>query len=805
MDLQPLMLRTIDRYVIREVIPPFLLSLVIFTFLLEIPPVLHDLEMLVAKGVSWQVAGRIMLTLIPQALGLTIPMALLTGLLIGLGRLSADRETVALLACGVSPYRLLRPVVLLAACAAAATMYVMIKAIPDANQTFREITFEVIAKRVENDVRPRVFFEDFPGWVLYARDEPSDGIGWKDVLVANTSKPEATELSLAARGRLVLNREERRVDLVLTDGTRYSTGKPGETQTYRFPGQLTMALNPEMVFRKAELPRGLTEKTMAELGADMGTKLAGHPALSPHPEIIQIQQKFSIPVACFVFALIGLALGLSVARDGKMGGFVIGIGVIFAYYVVMYLAEAQTQGHYRSIETANGLGSTSFLFAQLARWWPNIVLGAFGIGALVWRDRFASRQLPRSFPLVVPQLAARWTSKQRAAGSISEHAVSDPPGARSKRRKVVIVVRVPKLRIPAPGLLDQYVSRMYLRVVALGFLALLGLFYISTFIDASDKLFKGSASVGTVMHLLAYRTPQFVYFVIPIAALLSVLVTFGLLSRTSELTVMKACGISLYRVALPVVLLSLLFSAALFALDQEILARANGRANALDDQIRGRPPKTFNPLNRRWVIGRDGSIYHYGFFDARQNTLTSLTLYRLVPGAWRLASQTYATAAEYRGTWTAHKGWTQEFGAGPATWRAFAQQPMPLEPPEYFRTEDTEMDLMTVAQLRRAVKELSATGANVVPQQVDLHRKLAFPFVTFVMTLLAVPFGVTTGRRGTLYGIGLGIALALSYWFLMSVFVAIGKAGLLPPALAAWTPNIVVSAGAIYLLLRAKT
>ena len=134
---------------------------------------MRDLEMLVSKGVSWQVAGRIVLTLIPQALGLTIPMALLTGLLIGLGRLSADRETVALLACGVSPHRLLRPVLLMAAVAAAATLYVMVKAIPDANQTFREITFEIIAKQVENDVRPRVFFENFPGWVLYARDEPS--------------------------------------------------------------------------------------------------------------------------------------------------------------------------------------------------------------------------------------------------------------------------------------------------------------------------------------------------------------------------------------------------------------------------------------------------------------------------------------------------------------------------------------------------------------------------------------------------------------------------------------------------------
>src|SRR4029079_19555465 len=153
---RPLMLRTIDRYVVREVIPPFLLSLVVFTFLLEIPPVMRQLETLVAKGVTWQVAGHIILTLIPQGLGVTIPMSLLTVLLIGLGRLSSDREAVALLACGVSPYRLLRPVLLIAALSTGATMYVMIDAIPDANQTFREITFDIVSKKVENDVRPRV-------------------------------------------------------------------------------------------------------------------------------------------------------------------------------------------------------------------------------------------------------------------------------------------------------------------------------------------------------------------------------------------------------------------------------------------------------------------------------------------------------------------------------------------------------------------------------------------------------------------------------------------------------------------------
>lgn len=797
------MLRTIDRYVIREVVPPFLLSLLVFTFLLEIPPVMRQLETLVAKGVTWQVAGHIILTLIPQGLGVTIPMSLLTGLLIGLGRLSSDREAVALLSCGVSPYRLLRPVLLMAVIAAASTTYVMIKVIPDSNQTYREITFDIVTKLVANDIRPRVFFEGFPGWVIYARDEPQQGDGWKDVLVAHTTKPDTPpEVFLASGGRVILNREQRRVDLVLTDGTRYSAGSQAETETYRFPADLTLALNPDTVFGKQELARGITEKTIAELRADADGKLRNNPPYSPHPELIKIQQKFSIPVACFVFAFIGLALGLTVARDGKLGGFVIGVVVIFAYYIVLFLADAQTRGHYHQIEEARQLGSASFLNANVSAWWPNIILGIFGISALVWRSRYSERSLPIVIPAFIPQrLQTRWS--HATVGATPRPVPSTAPGA---RRKVVVVIRIPRLRIPLqPGLLDQYISRLYLRVVGIAFVALLGLFYISTFIDASDKLFKGSVTTGIVLQLLVFRTPQFIYWVIPIATLLATLATFGLLSRTSELTVIKACGVSLYRAAAPIIMLSLLWSVLLFSLDQDILARANRRAGALDDVIRDRPSHTFSPLNRRWMIGRDGSIYHYGFFDPAHQMLGALTVYRLIPGAWRLASETHANAAEYHDGWTALRGWTQDFTAGKPRSREFAQERIALDAPQYFATEDADTDMMTAAQLRRTVEELASSGFNYLPQQVALHRKVAFPFVTFVMTLLAVPFGVTTGRRGALYGIGLGAAIALLYWLVMSVFVAVGSAGLLPPVLAAWTPNIIVTACAAYLMLVAKT
>jgi len=112
---------------------------------------------------------------------------------------------------------------------------------------------------------------------------------------------------------------------------------------------------------------------------------------------------------------------------------------------------------------------------------------------------------------------------------------------------------------------------------------------------------------------------------------------------------------------------------------------------------------------------------------------------------------------------------------------------------------------MNYAELKRYIDELRASGFNVTPYAVDLHRKLAFPVVTIVMALIAVPFAVTTGTRGALYGIGAGIVLAILYWTTISIFAAIGSGGLMPAALAAWAPNVIFGAVAAYLLLTVRT
>jgi len=767
------MLRILDRYVIREVLPPFLLALLVFTFLLILQPIMDQAEALLAKGVPALDVARIIFTLVPQALGISIPVALLVGLLVAFGRMSSDREAVAFLACGISLWRLLRPVALLATLATGVTLYVLIVAIPDANQRFREITYRIVATRAEGDVKPRIFFEDFPGKVLYVGDVAQNG-SWQDVFLADTSQVGWPVVYVAEQGHLVLDRDARRVELVLETGTRHS-----EETVLEFQSQ-TISLDPASVFPRAGPARAVQEMTIAQLEAQIADKRRN--GLSPHTEIMALQQKFSIPVACLVFAVIALALGVTSRKDGKLAGFVVGIGVVFLYYVIMYTAEALTKGQW--------------LPAEISRWTPNLVLGPLGVAALVWRSRWADRRLPFRLPAWLPR---------PAPGSPVSRTTMMANG-----RRVAVVVRVPRLDAPRPTILDRYVARLFLRVVVLAFAGLLSLVYIAAFIDRSSYLFKGQASGLLLLRYFWYETPQFIYWVLPLAVLLGTIATVGLLTRNSELTVMRACGISLYRTALPLMVMALIGSGVLFALEESILAASHRQADAIDRTIRGRPPRTMSVANRNWLVGKSGEIYHYALYDTASTSLFDLTTYEFDAEGHNLVRLTAARRAMYeRGGWMAAAGWTRRYrGPGSrleAETERFERRQIRLEAPDYFETELTSADMMTFRELRDHIQDLRASGFNVVPYLVQLQRKLAFPFVTVIMALLAVPFGVTTGRRGALYGIGLGIALALTYWLLTSVFGAIGTAGLLTPVLAAWAPNLVFGAGAVYLILTVRT
>jgi LPS export ABC transporter permease LptG/LPS export ABC transporter permease LptF len=781
-------MRIIDRYVIRETIPPFLIALLVFTFVLIIPFIIDIAEQMIAKNVPAGTILRLMATLLPQALALTIPMALLIALLVGLGRLSADREVVVMMACGISPYRLLQPVLVFSVVCWGLTSWVMLKAMPDGNQRYREITQEIVMDRAEGEVRPRVFFEDFPSLVLYVHEVPLDGKGWLDVMAADTSNASSPVIYLAKRGRMMIDRQAQTIHMVLENGARHTTklDDPAAYEVLKFESTI-LTLDPSSVFPRTGPQRGEREMAVEDLAVRAAELEAG--GQSPHNPIMEIHKKFSVPIACFVFAILGVALGASHRKDGKLAAFVLGIGVIFAYYVIMFTAQSLTKGFW--------------IPAWLAMWVPNIILGAAGIFLLASRARSADQPIRITIPA--------WLRRRIAADAApQESGTANFAGG----RRPALVVRVPHLNLPKLTLLDSYVARQYGRILAMTMAGMLGLFYISTFIDKSDKLFKGQVTIGMLLDFLFWSTPQFLVYIIALAVLIAGLVTIGLLTKNSELVVMRACGISLYRTALPMLTIAVAAGAVLVGLQEYVLATANRRAEQLDHQIRFGKPLASGLLNRKWLVGRNGEVYHYQYYDPRNHQLHSLSVFEFDPADHRLVRRRFAQQATYvtdvrpdaTPEWALDEGWLRDFGPdNNVKFTRFTEQVQRLEPADYFVTEAREPDLMNFLQLRDYIDELRASGYNVLEHEVGLHRKIAFPFVTLVMTLIAVPFAVTTGRRGALYGIGVGIVLALIYWVMISIFAAFGASGVLDPMLAAWAPNLIFGAVAAYLLLTVRT
>jgi LPS export ABC transporter permease LptG len=710
-------------------------------------------------------------------------MAVLTGLLIALGRMSADREGIALLASGVSPVRLLRPVLAVGLLFGLLDFYVLAKAVPDANQRFREVTFPLLISLGERDIKPGVFFEHFPGLVVYVREHDPKG-GWNGVFLAETGAAGPPVVTLASHGRLVLEREQRVVRLVLTGATQYVPGTDGAAYSVNAADATDFKISPDLVFTGSIAP-GVREKRIPELQREIAARRGR--GQTAHPEIIQLHQMFAFPAACAVFALVALGLGLNTRRDGKFASLALGLGVLLVYYAFLVLAESRVKGD-------AALGARG-LPAAWARWVPNIALALIGIAALWNRTRGPRPQSAAA--QWVDRVAARFRRKDPAASAGSPRAAMPQPASRWNPLALVF-----------PRLLDQYVGGRYFRTIGMTFVGLLLMVYVFTFLDLSDKIFKGQTDGWTFLQFLWYSTPQYIVLVLPFSTLLATLATLGGLARTSELTVMRAAGISLYRTALPVVAGACVLSVALFALDERVLAASNVEAARLEDAIRGRAAHTLDARNQSWLADQGRRrVYHYAAFDDRGQSLLGLSMFEFTTEPFRLLSHTYASRVVHRGgRWRAQTGWMHEFGTSNQGVRTvLSDAPLDLLPIEDFRGARVDPRRLSFRELLAYNRRLGAAGIFVREHEVNLHRKIAFPVTAVVLTLLAIPLGVVSGRHGALYGVGLAIVLAVIYFLAQTLFVAAGTAAMLPTPLAAWGANLLFLSAAVYLLLTVRT
>ena len=786
-------IRILTRYILGEVVSHALIGAAVFTFILFTRDLGRILELVVRNSAPLPSIAQIFFYTVPVALTYTIPMGVLVGILIGLSRLSADSEVTAMRASGLSVWTFLRIISIFVVVAWLLALANSVYVAPRSLASLDELQNRLRSSQASFEVQPRVFYEGFPKIVLYVEDvkSMSGGALWKGVFLADLTDPSAPRISLAREGLLVSQGPDR-LDLHLTDGSTHETDPKNPDQYQISTFQVTdipIEIPPAQSSQQSE-PASLSEiKVSALLQTARGDPNTQRWAL------IEFHRRFALPTACLVLALVGIPLGLSSKKGGKSSGFVLTILLVFAYYSLSLIGVSLARQGRLSPAAGVWLADSAFLLG-----------GVF----LLWQ----SERRPISFSFLKfskPEIAPLPASvPQRSSPGSAPSALATESAHRESNHRHARPRRLFNLRFPT--ILDDYVLRDFLLYLAMIGGAFIMLLLVFTLFELLGDILHNGISVLTVGAYLLNVTPYFLYYPIaPMSMLLAVLVTFGLLQRSNEITAIKATGISLYRVVTPVLFASVLVAGVLFLSDQFYLPYTNKRQDELRSRIKGKPPQTYLRPDRKWIFGQHSDIYYYQLFDPDRDTFGGVSVFQFDPHTFQITHRIAAERAHWSspmGRWVYEQGWERSLN-GPAieSYRKFdvATYPQLAEPPAYFKKEVKQSSEMNYEELRRYIRDLEQSGFDVVRLRVQLHKKIAYPLITLVMAVLAVPFALSAGKRGALAGVATAIGIGVVYWTISGLFEAMGNLSQLPPSVAAWSPNLVFGFIGGYLILRMPT
>jgi LPS export ABC transporter permease LptG/LPS export ABC transporter permease LptF len=775
-------MRILTRYILGEVISHALIGAAVFTFVLFTRDLGRILELVVRNSAPLPSIAQVFFYTVPVALTYTIPMGVLVGILIGLSRLAADSEITAMRACGLGVWTFLRVISIFVVVAWLLALANSTYLAPRSLASLGDLQEKLKGSQASFEIQPRVFYEGFPKAVLYVEDvkAASGAAIWKGVFLADVSQPSAPRITLAREGLLV-SQDPDTLDLHLTNGSTHETNSKNPDQyqistfqTTDIPIRVPAAQNQE------HEPASVGEMKVSELRHLAATAEPGMQRWA----LIEYHRRFALPTACLVLAMVGIPLGLSAKRGGKSTGFVLTILLVFVYYSISLIGVSLARQGRVSPGVGVWMADVAFLIG-----------GAF----LLWMSERRPIDLTslRTW-LRIPKLVA-------ANGGPSLRARRETTSERLSRRWRLF-------NIHFPTILDDYVLRefaFYLAMIAGTFVMLLLVF---TLFELLSDILRNGVSVLTVGEYLLNVIPYFLYFPIaPMSMLLAVLVTFGLLQRSNEITAIKATGISLYRIIVPVLLASAVVAGALFLSDQLYLPYTNKRQDALRNMIKGKPAQTYLRPDRKWIFGQHFDIYYYQFFDPDRDVFGGISVFQFDPHTFQITHRVTAERAHWSnqlGRWLYEQGWERSLdGAAIEHYRQFdvATFPELAEQPAYFKKEIKQSSEMSYEELRRYIHDLEQSGFDVVRLRVQLQKKIAYPLITLVMAVLAIPFALTAGKRGAVAGIATAIGIGVVYWTISGLFEAMGNLSQLPPAVAAWSPDLVFAFIGGYLILRIPT
>jgi LPS export ABC transporter permease LptG/LPS export ABC transporter permease LptF len=782
-------MRLLSRAIFREITVGALLGGVLFTFIIFLRNAGQLFAILVRSSAPPQTVAYLFSLSFPEALTFTIPLGVLVGVLMGLSRMSGDGEITAMRAGGVPGRRVSFPVLTFAVLATIIASACSLWLTPWAIRERYRVLNQVAAAQVTAEIQARIFDEQFPKKILYVGDViPGQVVHWRNMLLADVTPPDerpqatrdladAPRITVAADVIATPNVAQNRIQLSLINGSNYDVEKDiNKYSIVSFP-------KGEQVIEAQKPNEFHASKPASELDSLPLYKLAYRDkSLDKERRIearIELHQRLALPLACLLLALIGIPLGVSSRKGGKSGAFVVTVALAFFYYM--------------GLISLIGLARHGTVPVPLAIWTPNTVLAIAGLILMIRLEKPGDRDW---IGTVRTWLKNRFDRLYGRLASV--------PGAAPR----------PAWRFPlVPQLIDAYVLNSYFFYFGLLLTSFVAMICIFTFFELLSDIVKNHIAMPVVFQYLFFLTPKLIYDTTPMSVLVAVLFTFGVFTKNNEITAFKACGVSLYRLAIPVLLASAAVSGALFAFDHYYIPDANRRQDALRNVIKGRPPQTYLRPDRKWIYGRGDRIYYYKYFDTADSVMVGVSVFELDPKTFRLTRHIQAEKAHWERSlnkWVFENGWSRDISGNSETkFVDFRSQTMTFneltEPPTYFMKEVKQYFQMNYHDLGAYITELQQSGFNTIALQVQYHKKFSVPLFAVIMAMISIPFSFLTGNRGAMAGVGVSFAIAIAYFSIGMLFEQIGNLSQLPPELAAWSPDAIFTLTGLYFLARMRT
>ena len=774
-------MKILTRYVFREILTSSLLATALATFVIFLQSIGKLFELLVrsAKGL---VVLKLFAYSLPPVLLLSIPFGVLVGILVGLGRLSSDNEMIAMRSSGVSARVVVLPVLTFAFGAMLISGACALWLNPLAIRAEYKLLNQVAAAQLTADVEPRVFEDQFTNdkTVLYVDDVKSEAgpvVVWNGVFIADLTPPSERKtglkdlpsgprITVAREALAVPDAKSNRITLTLRDyGTHeapyHSIAPAGATvlqaqdrkpqQARRFQDMLTRDLAKAVRASNEAVPDGMESR-------------------------IELHRRLALPFACLMLAMVGIPLGISSRKGGRSAGYVWAILLAFFGYYVSYI-------------TLTSLARSHSLTAGFASWLPNAAFGLAGIALIVRMEAPGDRNFMDS----LTETISAWFA------SVSNRVARGREAAGSGGMGFVFF-----------QILDSYVLSSFLFYLILWLCGWVMMVQVFTFFDLLGDIVKNHIPLIRVLKYHFFLTPQLIYDTMPESVLLAVLVTFGVMTKNNEVTAFKACGISVRRLGLPVLMMSALLSVGLFAFNYTLLPQANQIQDAIRNEIKGRPVQTYLHPERKWMI-HDYRIFYFKYFDPSEKVMVEPYVFELEPHSFHLVKEISASRARWRQnlkSWVWEQGVARDIcGVDECKIQNFTATTFPElnETPDDFLKEVKQDKQMNYIGLKQYIDDLQASGFDTVKLRIQYYKKFSVPLFALIMAMISIPFGFMVGNRGAMAGIGVSIAVAMAYLGIGQLFEQVGNVNYLPPAVAAWAPDALFSLTGAWFMLRMRS